>query len=183
MVEERGSTPRGAQALAAAKLAIRVIRLIWYAKGAARITSKVLADRLGVTEGRVSQVINGDGNVHIATLARFMHAMGYEVQIKATPISAASSTPTRVRRRGGADQGSGVERDYDIFEQNFLTGHGPMRIPMFVPTDDSLGCAPEGALTKVGRIRVKSWDEGVTGRVSVKPMEWQTEARTALVSK
>ncbi|MFJ6374152.1 helix-turn-helix domain-containing protein [Pseudarthrobacter oxydans] len=47
------------------------------------IDQKDLAKLVGVTEGRVSQVLHGDGNVHIGTLGRYMAALGYELELSA----------------------------------------------------------------------------------------------------
>lgn len=85
LYEEVADTRAGANALAAADLAIQVSRLLYLAISRTKITQADLAGRLGVTEGRVSQVLNGDGNVHIATLGRFMRAMGYRIQLRAEP--------------------------------------------------------------------------------------------------
>lgn len=79
------STPAGAQELAAARLAVNVNSLLSRAFTASGATQKELAGRLGLTEGRVSQVLKGDGNVMISTVGRFLRAMGYQASLTASP--------------------------------------------------------------------------------------------------
>ena len=86
LVEEEESTDAGAQGLAAADLAGQVMRLLEQALDASGLEQKDLAEKLGVTQGRVSQVFNGDGNMKIAAVARYLRALGYETRISATPV-------------------------------------------------------------------------------------------------
>lgn len=142
MYEERASTPDGVLGLAAANLAGRVVRLLLQAKERSKITSRDLAERLGITEGRVSQVLNGDGNVHVATLARFLRAMGMRLELSVVPADAPRPTSERrARRRGTQDRA--VPR-YDVYEQRFISSHGVVSVPMWVLTDEALGSVPEG---------------------------------------
>lgn len=46
-------------------------------------TQKELAELLGVSEGRVSQILNGDGNLRVATLARYLSALGFSLRMEA----------------------------------------------------------------------------------------------------
>ena len=50
-----------------------------------------LAGRLGVSKGRVSQVLWGEGDPSIATLARYLRVLGYDLRLEAVP--AESSVP------------------------------------------------------------------------------------------
>jgi transcriptional regulator with XRE-family HTH domain len=86
LYDEHAATKAGPLSLAAATLAMRVSRLLHGAKSASKMSSKQIAERMDISEGRVSQVLNGDGNVHIATLARFMRAMGYMLEVVAVPL-------------------------------------------------------------------------------------------------
>jgi transcriptional regulator with XRE-family HTH domain len=84
LYDEASATPAGAREVAAARTALRVAQLLQLAKERSGITSRALAERLGIGESRVSQVLNGDGNLHVATISRFLHAMGYELELAAT---------------------------------------------------------------------------------------------------
>lgn len=86
MVEEEESTSAGSQGLAAADLAGQVMRLLQQALDVSGLDQKMLAEQLGVTEGRVSQVVNGDGNMRIASVARYLRALGYETRLSAIPV-------------------------------------------------------------------------------------------------
>lgn len=50
------------------------------------MTQNDLAARLGVTKGRISQLLNGDGNMYLASLARLLGAMGYVVILDAKDV-------------------------------------------------------------------------------------------------
>lgn len=77
----RYTTPQGQQGLAAAELCMDVVDLLNDVEQLAGIQRKDIAALLDVTAGRVSQVLNGDGNITIAALAKFLHAMGHEAVI------------------------------------------------------------------------------------------------------
>lgn len=100
LVDEERATYDGAQGLAAADLAGQVMRLLQQALDASDLDQKALADKLGVTQGRVSQVINGDGNMKIAAVARYLRALGYETYLAASPvISGLPALPRESRHR------------------------------------------------------------------------------------
>lgn len=71
--------------MAAAGAAVDAVSLINDAIGAAGLRQTELAERLGISEGRISQVVNGDGNVRVSTLARFLRAAGYRLRLSASP--------------------------------------------------------------------------------------------------
>lgn len=48
------------------------------------LTEEQIAEGMGVTVERLQEIINGDGNVRISTLARIAYATGHEVNIVAT---------------------------------------------------------------------------------------------------
>ncbi|MEU1594532.1 helix-turn-helix transcriptional regulator [Streptomyces sp. NPDC005708] len=80
-------------------------------------SNKELSSLLGVSEGAVSQVLNGDGNIRISTLARYLRAMGFEPRLSADPVDGGESLPSaprrvRSRRKSGSEEGvaSRVER-------------------------------------------------------------------------
>lgn len=69
------------QGMAAAELCVRVADVLNLALDQSGRSQKDLADRLGIGESRVSQVLRGDGNVHIATLGRFLRGIGYKAKL------------------------------------------------------------------------------------------------------
>ncbi|MDQ4491131.1 helix-turn-helix domain-containing protein [Sinomonas sp. ASV486] len=71
---------------AAADAAIEAVSLINEAMEASGTRQNKLAELLDITDGRVSQVVNGDGNVRVSTLARFLRAAGYRLQLAAYPV-------------------------------------------------------------------------------------------------
>jgi transcriptional regulator with XRE-family HTH domain len=72
----------GGRALAIARLKRAVLATLQEAFSLSGIGSQSdLARRLEVRRSAVNQVFNGDGNVRISTLAEYLHAMGYELDI------------------------------------------------------------------------------------------------------
>jgi len=72
--------------LAAARAEVRVIALLHRAFEASDISQKELAQRVGVTEGRVSQVMRSEGNLRVTTVARYLRALGYRFNLTAVPV-------------------------------------------------------------------------------------------------
>lgn len=114
LLEEEDATDAGAQGLAAANLAGQVMRLLEQALDASGLEQKDLAEKLGVTQGRVSQVFHGDGNMRIAAVARYLRALGYETRISATPFgSGGQALPRETQRmRTRARQSAVTETRY-----------------------------------------------------------------------
>lgn len=109
LVDEEQATDAGAQGLAAADLAGQVMRLLHQALDASELDQKALAEKLDVTQGRVSQVLNGDGNMKIAAVARYLHALGYETQLTASPVtSGLPALPRKSRRRPASESQSAL---------------------------------------------------------------------------
>ncbi|MGW4952143.1 helix-turn-helix domain-containing protein [Streptomyces parvulus] len=76
-------------------------------------SNKELSSLLGVSEGAVSQVLNGDGNIRISTLARYLRAMGFEPRLSADSVEGGEplpSAPRRVRRRRKSSPDSAAPR-------------------------------------------------------------------------
>lgn len=71
----------GSRELAASRLALEALVSLNRAVAASGLTQVQLADALGVGASRVSQVLNGDGNLLLATYARFLRATGYKVTL------------------------------------------------------------------------------------------------------
>ena len=87
LIEELEEDPRVRSELAAARLASTVGALMEQVGEASPVKYKDVAAAMGVSAGRVSQILSGDGNVRIATLARFLDACGYELELTARPKS------------------------------------------------------------------------------------------------
>ena len=120
LIDEERLTDAGAQGLAAADLAGQVMRMLHQALDASKLDQKALAEKLGVTQGRVSQVLNGGGDMKIAAVARYLRALGYETQIVASPvISGLPTLPVEARRRPVREpQSAATERRYVLRAQN-----------------------------------------------------------------
>ncbi|MCX2965610.1 helix-turn-helix domain-containing protein [Gordonia aquimaris] len=109
LYDEVAATDVGAQSLAAADLAGQVMRLLEQAVREAGVDQKTLASRLGVTEGRVSQVLNGDGNLRVAAVGRYLRALGYEVTLSAKPVDGDGEDLPKRRSRSETKNPAGAE--------------------------------------------------------------------------
>jgi len=69
-------------AMAGPRLAVRIAELIRLGKLSSGLSQKEIAAALGVGEARVSQILNGDGNLHVTTVARVFAAMGFDAEFK-----------------------------------------------------------------------------------------------------
>lgn len=99
LVELEESTPEGAREMAAARAEVRISHLLLKALRMTGETQEALAEKLGVTPGRVSQVLNSQGNVRVSTAARYLRAMGYALQVDAIPAEADVPQINAPRRR------------------------------------------------------------------------------------
>jgi transcriptional regulator with XRE-family HTH domain len=61
------------------------LNLLHVALGKAGISQAELASRLGFRKSAVNQVLRGDGNVRISTLADYLHVMGFELELQLVP--------------------------------------------------------------------------------------------------
>ncbi len=104
LIDEEQATDAGAQGLAAADLAGQVLRLLYQALDVSDRIRRRSLTKLGVTQGRVSQVFNGDGNMRIAAVARYLRALGYETRLSATPVAPGIPPLPREARRRPAHQ-------------------------------------------------------------------------------
>lgn len=106
-------TPEGARELAAAEIMVKASTLMWKAFEQSGLTQKDLADALGVSEGRVSQILHGDGNIRLSTLARYLRATGYLARLDAVPADA-SIRPLQARspRRNGRGRSASMHSLY-----------------------------------------------------------------------
>ncbi|WP_105035158.1 helix-turn-helix domain-containing protein [Cryobacterium aureum] len=99
-VAELEANPKYQLEEAAAELAMEMSEILIHAfRVRTDIDQKDLAERLGVSEGRVSQVLHGDGNVHVATIAKYLRALGYALQVIPRPVDQESPSLVRNSRR------------------------------------------------------------------------------------
>jgi transcriptional regulator with XRE-family HTH domain len=77
------------RALAEAGLRDCVLRLLHEALERSDMTQVDLADKLGVRRSAVNQVLKGDGNMHVARLAAYLHALGFTLDLAIVPLDAA----------------------------------------------------------------------------------------------
>lgn len=140
--DEFTAFPRGAQELSAATLARDVSASLAQAFGRCKHSQKELAELLGLTEGAVSQVLNGDGNVRIATFGRYLRAMGYEARITLEPVEEGAA-PIRSRRRRRVATPEFVPSTEDVgiqFDLGAISGvhweHHGLASALVPPSDD-----------------------------------------------
>ena len=98
LFDDLGASPLGARELAASQLTNDALVLLQTALSSTGVTQKQLAEKLGIGESRVSQVVNGDGNVKLTTFARYLRALGYSVTVEVQPIDVGSPQLSREKR-------------------------------------------------------------------------------------
>jgi transcriptional regulator with XRE-family HTH domain len=84
-----------------------------------KMSQKELAHRLGVSEGRVSQMLAGTGNMTLRTLAASAWALGLRLELtpkamtnrQGTPAEGDASLPVWLNRLGGTPK---IEYDRDL---------------------------------------------------------------------
>lgn len=86
VIEQAERHPAAARELAAARLAVNIGWALNAAVRARGWQAKRLAAELGVGESAVSQVLNGDGNLRVATIGRYARALGYQPKIFLEPV-------------------------------------------------------------------------------------------------
>lgn len=92
--------------MGAAHITNEVIGLLHTALANSGISQRELAARLGVGESRVSQVLNGDGNLRLTTIGRFLAAMNCKVDLSPRAFDAPS--PRRRSRAKSAEESVSV---------------------------------------------------------------------------
>jgi len=101
LIEQYEATPEGRLDLAAARASIKVLALLNKAFDRSGLTQEELSEKLGVTAGRVSQVLNGDGNYTVATIAKFLAVMGEELVVNLdNPLPEPAASAQRNRHIG-----------------------------------------------------------------------------------
>lgn len=85
LIEEIEATQEGAQEMAAAWLAVNIDAMLERALLASGMSQADLARTLGITEGRVSQILSSDGNLRVATIGKVFRALGFQAQLQLEP--------------------------------------------------------------------------------------------------
>lgn len=91
LYQRLAATEDGARALASARLRYEILAALHESLEESGITQTELARRLGIRKSAVNQVLNGDGNMRISTLAEYLHAMGLEAVLE----TVAAGSPRR----------------------------------------------------------------------------------------
>lgn len=92
MYEQVASKRGGASRLAAARLRYKALTLLHAALEASPLNQSELAAALGVRKSAVSQVLRGDGNVRVNTLAEYAFELGFEIEMELVPAGAARAS-------------------------------------------------------------------------------------------
>jgi DNA-binding phage protein len=71
--------------MAAAGAAVSAVAVMNKATAFSGVTREEIADELGIPLERVDEVLDGDGNVRVSTLARFLHVAGYQLKLVVSP--------------------------------------------------------------------------------------------------
>lgn len=146
MYDEHVSTSVGRAGLRAAHAAGDAQALIERAFASSRLTSRDVAAALSISEGRVSQLKNGDGNVRISTLARLLSALGFRLELTMRRVSG-EGADKRHESAGSADY---------AWVQLFVDGDGVYEHE-YTPPNGMDSCTPLGAPVRHSRTSASSW--------------------------
>lgn len=86
LYERVASTDDGIKRLAVGRLKREVLRALHLALKASGRTQSELASRLKVRKSAVNQVLRGDGNLRVQTVAEYLHALGYELDLRLVAV-------------------------------------------------------------------------------------------------
>ncbi|MFE6893599.1 helix-turn-helix domain-containing protein [Streptomyces sp. NPDC057694] len=89
LYERLAATEDGARALASARLRYEALAVIHESLEDSGATQTELARRLGIRKSAVNQVVHGDGNMRVSTLAEYLHALGFELSLAKAAAGAA----------------------------------------------------------------------------------------------
>jgi transcriptional regulator with XRE-family HTH domain len=82
LYEQLAANDRGRMELASARLRYEVLGVLHKALEVSGMSQSDLARRLNLRRSAVNQVFRGDGNVRISTLAEYLYAMGFELDLR-----------------------------------------------------------------------------------------------------
>jgi transcriptional regulator with XRE-family HTH domain len=126
---------RGRAEYASADLTEKVRELVLRGFDESTTTASAVAQALGVTEGRVSQIRNGDGNLRISTLAKVFDALGKHVEIVIRDRGATTVAEAAAAARATTWQQEFIS-DYGVHRQVYQVatpGHEYRLIPAGPP--------------------------------------------------
>lgn len=146
MYDEHASTSVGRAGLTAAHAAGEAQALIERAFASSHLTSREVAAALSISEGRVSQLKNGDGNVRISTLARLLSALGFRLEL--TMRRDAGERAVKRHESAGSAGYAWVQR--------FADGDGVYEHE-YTPPQGMDSCTPLGAPVRHSRTSASSW--------------------------
>lgn len=75
LYDECMETPEGRLGLAAVNATAEIMKILEDTKEYKGFDNVAIAAAMGVSEQRIEEIFNGDGNLHIATLAQLLDAM------------------------------------------------------------------------------------------------------------
>lgn len=93
--------PIAQREMSAVSAGSRVSEMLGKALQESGFTQKDLSEILGITESAVSQTLDGAGNYHIYTIARYLSALGFELKMEFKPASSVTSDKTELKRIPG----------------------------------------------------------------------------------
>lgn len=154
-------TADGRKHLAVARLRREILRSLHVAMGLADISQNDLAKRLGIRKSAVSQALNGDGNLRVTTVAQYLQAMGYELDLRLVeegePRRAVEEhrdvRPALAHRPGQPDSAIRQPLIGETTFQVIETSHAHALISMTLEHADGGGIRFEGEATPVAKAR------------------------------
>jgi transcriptional regulator with XRE-family HTH domain len=109
--------------MAAASLTNDAVALLQQATTSSMTPQRELAERLGVTESRVSQVLSGDGNIRLTTFARYLAGLGFRAEMKLVPLDEPLKKRNR-RSKPDRTEKSTPARRVQIWQHRVVTENG-----------------------------------------------------------
>ncbi len=97
LYEALASTRDGRRGLAAARLRYRVKGLLHRALASSGMSQSDVAKALGLGKSAVSQVFSCSGNLRVNTVAEYLDAMGFEVNLELVPAGTARKKAVQLR--------------------------------------------------------------------------------------
>ena len=86
LYDRLAATQGGSRLLAQARIRREVLRLLRQAQAASGLSIADIATATGDRRREVKRDFDGDGNVRLDVLARYLHAMGYELDLRLVPV-------------------------------------------------------------------------------------------------
>lgn len=86
MYDRLASSPDGSRALAQARLRRETLRALHRAQAASGLSVEEIADVIGGRRRDVRRDFDGNGNLKPDMVARYLHAMGCELELRLVPV-------------------------------------------------------------------------------------------------